>query len=483
MAGIADRATYELPLAPPASRREEADAGDAAMPQDILGRNVIMFCRFRWLVAAVLAAAGAATAIPLVIDSLGLRGAMLWPWVLAAALVVANVGYVGWARRAGAARANAQVMLWAQIVVDLLVLTAVVHFIGSLGTFAAGAYLFHIILACIFFSRRQSLAVALVAAGMFIACVAAEQSGLATSASVFAQPAPRGLGAVNFALMIAFMIVVWYLASMLSELVRRRSRELAAANRILEQARQERMRHMLQTTHELKAPFAAIHANTQLLLKGYAGELSEAAMPIVRRIDARSRRLANEIQDMLLLANLQSLSQRAAAMVELDLAGVLAWCCQQVRDRAAERGVTLIESLQSSPARGVEEHLKMLFGNLVTNAVLYSRPGGQVRVSCHRDESGRAVACIEDRGIGIEPDKLSRIFDPYYRTAAAAQHNRESSGLGLAIVRDIVAMYGIRLKVSSAVGEGTTFEATLPLASDQPPPPADEIGAGPWRTY
>ncbi|MCE5278837.1 MAG: HAMP domain-containing sensor histidine kinase [Planctomycetaceae bacterium] len=464
MAGTGERATYELPLAPSAQAPDADTARDHAVPVDILLQNIAMFCRFRWMVAAVLAAVGAATSLPALSETMALRKHPLWPWVLAAALAVANVIYITQARRVGASRRRAQALLWAQIVLDLVALTGVVYFVGSLSTFAAGAYLFHIVLSCIFFSRRQSLAVAMLAAAMFAVCVSAEQAGWLARASLWsaAPVQPQSVEWVNFTLVIVFMFVVWYLASMLSELVRRRGSELAAANRRLEHARQERTRHMLQTTHELKAPFAAIEANTQLLLNGYAGPLSEAALPIVRRIDARARRLAGAIHDMLLLANLQSLSEAPAEATDLDVADVLAWCCQQVRDRATERCVTLIESLQPAPTRGVEEHLKMLFGNLVTNAVLYSFPGGQVRVSCNRDDSGRAVACIEDHGIGIEPEKLPRIFEPYYRTSTAVQHNSESSGLGLAIVRDIVTRHRLHLKVSSRIDEGTVFEVTLP---------------------
>jgi hypothetical protein len=73
--------------------------------------------------------------------------------------------------------------------------------------------------------------------------------------------------------MLLIWAVIWYLVSRLAEVVRRRDRELAVTNRRLEASGEERARHMLQTTHQLKAPFAAIHAQTQLLLGGYCGAL------------------------------------------------------------------------------------------------------------------------------------------------------------------------------------------------------------------
>ncbi len=69
---------------------------------------------------------------------------------------------------------------------------------------------------------------------------------------------------------------------------------------------------------------------------------------------------------------------------------------------------------------------------------------------------------VEDDGIGIVPEKLPRIFDDYYRTDEAVRHNRDSTGLGLAIARHVAAMHGIRVRVESAPGAGTRFTLRFP---------------------
>jgi signal transduction histidine kinase len=92
--------------------------------------------------------------------------------------------------------------------------------------------------------------------------------------------------------------------------LRQRERELAAANRRLEASSMPSgPRHMLQTTHQLKAPFAAIHANTQLLLKGICGPAAEPARAVIEKIASRAQMLSQQIQQMLQLANLRSQSQ------------------------------------------------------------------------------------------------------------------------------------------------------------------------------
>ena len=103
----------------------------------------------------------------------------------------------------------------------------------------------------------------------------------------------------------------------------------------------------------------------------------------------------------------------------------------------------------------------MLLENVLANAVQYSHQGGVVRVSC-REENGGARVVVRDEGIGIAAEKLPRIFDPFYRTEEAALHSRESTGLGLSIVRRVAELHGVRVRVESAPGHGTTFTMTFP---------------------
>ena len=464
-------AVYELPNAGlPAPTEGEPAGGPDYLPETLLVRNVHWFCQLRWLVAAILVAVGVMAAMPGITQLLSLRERIIWPFVLAGILVFENLVFLAHYRRlVGLSARGIRLSLWGQIVVDLLVLTAVVHYTGSMETYVHFAYLFHIVLACIFFPRRNSLAVTLTACALYGICIALEETGLWPPESIFASSRPRewlaltpSLEILNVVSAVGIIMVVWYLASYLSAMVRRRDRELVLTNRRLVQARDERMRHMLHTTHQIKAPFAAIHANTQLLLKGYCGELAEPARQIVQKISARSSRLADEIQEMLQLANLSSQSQRPPEPATLDLAEVLRWCVGQVQAKARARGISIDENLSKAKTTCVEEHLKMLFINLLSNAVAYSYEGGRVRIACRGGADGRPVAVVVDNGIGIEPEKLPRIFDQHYRTAAAARHNKESSGLGLAIVRHIAEMHALGLRVESRMGEGTKFEVTLP---------------------
>lgn len=473
-AALPNTSTFELPLSGkgPAVSVMETKTDFIALPETLLVRNVRWFCRLRWSVVVALGTFGALGFFPQLCARMGFHARTSWALVAAGVLTIANVVFLVHARKlAGSDRAgNARLNLWSQIVLDLAVLTVVVHFTGSLETYVASAYLFHIVLSCIFFSPAASLAVTVLASALYATCVAAETLGLVPSAGIYADGGLRAYiertpGLIVFEVIsaVAFWLVIWFLSSHLAGRLRRREQQLGRMNRQLVDAQLERSRHMLRTTHELKAPFAAIRANVQLLLEGYCGVVSEEALEILQRIAARCRRLGEEIKEMLQLANLRSdVTRSSQCWMEVNSKELLLWAIEQIQQIAHEHKVTIEADLEAFSIVGIEDHMKMLFMNLIANAVTYSHAGDTVRVRCRQEAGHGATLVIEDQGIGIPPEKLPKIFDEYYRTDEAARHNKDSTGLGLAIVRHIAEDHGIRVRVESAQDVGTKFTLGFP---------------------
>ena len=470
---------YDLPLsvADEATDKVVKADGGAPLPEPMLLKYVLWLCQLRWSVLVILLLFGCLSFVPGFTEPLGLKPGALWPFAVAGILAAANLAFIRHAQvldDAGLA-ARAQASLWRQVVFDLFVLTVVVHYVGSMETNIAFSYLFHIVLACIFLSKARSFAVTALASVLYVICVALEWSGVIIRTGIYADPTLREYvegSAVttwlNVGSSLLIWLVVWYLASRLSGLVRARDHELAATNRRLIAAQKERTQHMLRTTHELKAPFAAIDANTQLLIKGYCGVLPDEALQVLSRISSRSRRLSLEIREMLQLANLRSASDEMPPPVEIDLPHLLRSCMAQVEPLAEERGVVMDHSFDAARIVGVEDHLKMLFANIISNAVAYSDNGGDVYVQCAAEPGDGATVSVRDNGIGIAREKLPHIFDEYYRTDEAARHNKESTGLGLAIVRYIAQTHRIAVRVESSQNVGTQFTLRFP-SSEKPP--------------
>jgi signal transduction histidine kinase len=477
--GEAAACVFRLPPATvPGPTSEPADDGPERT--EILCQHAAWFCCLRWAVVAVLVALGCAVLFP--------AAAGLWPglrpgWILGVAGVLAasNVAYLVWLAPPARRTRQIRALLWAQIATDLFLLTVVVHHLGSTQSYAAVLYLFHIIIACICLSVIDGLLVTALAACLFLACVIAESAGLWPARAL---PAPAmGSGepypataflVVQTLSLILIWLVTWFLVARLAGALSRRERELASSNRRLEASGVERMHHMVQTTHQLKAPFAAIHAQAQLLREEGCGALPPEALRIVDRMAERCRVLSQQIQDMLQLANLRSESQAPAPRQELDLAALVETSVARIVPAAALRGIAIEADVAPLRILGNEDHLRMLLDNLLANAVNYSHDKSRVWVRAGAEPDGSTSLVVVDEGIGIPPDKLPRIFDDYFRAKEAVQHNPSSTGLGLAIVRDVAWADEISVEVTSAPGKGTRFELTFPRAARA----ADEVLEG-----
>lgn len=436
----------------------------AFLSQEVLLSNIRWFCRLRWCVAGLLAIFGMAARNPNIQMFWGLREPGGWPFLTAVTLAAANITYAAHIRFS-INQKTAKLNLFTQIVIDLIVLTFVVYFVGSTDTHVPFVYLFHIVLSSIFFAGKTSFLILLLSSVLFGVCLLFERLSGFSSGGVFAatefpdyfRRSLHGL-LIHYASVLSIWAGVWYLAGHLAQTVRRQDIQMARTNQRLEAALEERMRHMLWTTHALKSPFAAISANTQLLLSGICGVLNDEALNVVQRIDRRCNRLSKEIQEMLQLANLESSSQQPSETANLDVSELLQAAVQQMTPATERRSIAIQTSLEPVSVCGLKDHFVMLFENLISNAVNYSYDGGQVMVSARRLENGQSQISIIDHGIGIEADKLPRIFEEYYRTKEAVAHNKESSGLGLAIVHPIVRLYCVRACVQSTPRAGTRFD-------------------------
>lgn len=459
-------------------RPADGEPADAVARDDLgnalLLQNAWWFTQIRWAVIVVLAGFGLVCYLwPEALAALGMISPRVWPWVPVGILAPANILFLLWLRavcRGSPSRQKLTATLWVQITLDLSVLTMIVHYAGSTSTFAPFAYLFHISLACIFFRSGRSLLVTLFASALYLGCVAAEILGLLEHRSLFGTagaPLPAPAQQAFFALSAVFVwLVVWHLTSSLSRTVRHRDRQLADANEKLIRADQEKNLLVMRTTHDLKEPFSGIEASIQLLKTQHWDELPDSVQQVIERIRLRSESLRERIKDILMLGELRSKSDKPPELASLDLRNVLEGVVNELAERSAQRGVVVEFECPPILVRGHARQLHILFANLLTNAIIYAKPGnGRVRVSGL--DSRPVCVQVEDNGIGIDEKSLPHIFDEYFRTAEAVRINKMSTGLGLAIVRQVAQNLGLGVTVQSELGKGTRFEIAFPTVPDQ----------------
>jgi len=215
--------------------------------------------------------------------------------------------------------------------------------------------------------------------------------------------------------------------------------------------------------HELRAPIAAVQSYLRLLLDGYIAQEKHSEY-LNRAVDCTEAELAL-IGDLMDLAHLQSpdLSPKHELV---DVVSSLQEVCVLLQPTAEERGVQLTASLPQPVHKVLAEpkHMRQLWDNLVSNAIKYTPPGGEVQATMTKD-ADRVKVTVRDTGIGMSPEEMEHIFEEFYRSKPAKESDAIGTGLGLAIVKRIVDTYQGRIDVESEPGIGSTFTVTLPVAS------------------
>ena len=212
-------------------------------------------------------------------------------------------------------------------------------------------------------------------------------------------------------------------------------------------------------SHELRTPVTVLLTETQSVLarERSVGEYQQS-LAACQRAARRMRRL---IESMLALARVDS-GETDGTREDCDFDRVVQNAVEQLRPLALEEGIQL--KVDCSPVRCacLPEQVSQVVTNLVSNAIAYNRPGGEIGVKVW-SESAFALLEVRDTGIGISPEDLPHIFKRFYRADRARTQARGQTGLGLAITTAIVESHGGQIKAESVVGEGSTFTVKLPL--------------------
>jgi two-component system, OmpR family, sensor histidine kinase SenX3 len=219
-------------------------------------------------------------------------------------------------------------------------------------------------------------------------------------------------------------------------------------------------------THELKTPVASIRLYLQTL---QTRDLDEGKRREFYRIMLEdSDRLLQTIEQVLRAGSSGSRLRRTAR-TRVDLGEIVRECVGLARTRfhLDPQSLAYDERLASERAfvLGDPEELRAAIWNLIDNAVKYSSGDVEIRVTLERTEGQRLAVRVTDRGVGISPAELKRIFRRFYRIPASVAMRTKGSGLGLFIVRSVARKHGGRaFAESEGAGLGSTFTLLLPLA-------------------
>ncbi len=224
-------------------------------------------------------------------------------------------------------------------------------------------------------------------------------------------------------------------------------------------------------SHDLRTPLTNIM--TRLYLLGKKPEELDRHLRILDQVSMQMMTLVNDLLDMM------RFEQGKLVLHRHDL--VLQELCEQVVETqqadAEVRGIDLSAEMDAAPLHiyADSSRLQQAITNLVGNAIHYTPEGGRIIVRVEQQHEGRqdyAVIQVRDNGVGISPENLAHIFDPFFRVN---DEKSDGSGLGLSIVKEIVELHEGKVAVSSIVGVGTTFTLRFALDLNQQPHAADEV--------
>ena len=210
--------------------------------------------------------------------------------------------------------------------------------------------------------------------------------------------------------------------------------------------------------HELRTPITVILTQTQTALNRERDAASyKQTVEACQRAAQRMRKL---IESLLALARFDA-GQEVLKRQPFDFSKTIYDCAELVSPLADERGVKISIAARPLEIIGDSERLAQVVTNLLTNAIQYNNPDGEVRVKLEA-QGDLAVLTIADTGQGIAAEHLPRVFGRFFR-ADAARTDAGNAGLGLAISKAIVEAHGGTIEVASGENVGTTFTVRLPL--------------------
>ncbi|WP_128380568.1 sensor histidine kinase [Streptomyces cavernae] len=221
---------------------------------------------------------------------------------------------------------------------------------------------------------------------------------------------------------------------------------------------------MSTVSHELRTPLTSIVGYIELLKDEDTGPLSQPQRHMLDVVDRNANRLRSLIEDLLTLSRIES-GAFTSNMAAVDLRELVGSATDAIKPAAEAASVELETHCPEQPLilHADGEQLDRVLMNLLSNAVKFTPEGGRVSVRADRRD-GEAVLSVSDTGIGIPAKEQEKLFQRFFRASNATDAAIPGTGLGLTIVRTIVANHGGETEVQSEEGRGTTITARLPIA-------------------
>ncbi|MCK9356694.1 MAG: HAMP domain-containing histidine kinase [Dehalococcoidia bacterium] len=229
-------------------------------------------------------------------------------------------------------------------------------------------------------------------------------------------------------------------------------------------AKETSRRHLLaDVVHELRTPLSIIQGNLEAWRDRVVAPTPEAVAPVHEEAVLLSR-LITDLRDL----SLAEAGQLSLAHETTDMAALVRSVVSTYSGKAEEQGIDLGVTVDGATPLVVIDpgRIRQVLRNLLDNALRHTPPGGRVHVAVQPGSHGFVATSVTDTGSGIHPDDLPHVFEHFYKADPSRERSKSGSGIGLAIVKQLVEAHGGAVLVQSALGQGSTFSFTLPAGED-----------------
>ena len=244
--------------------------------------------------------------------------------------------------------------------------------------------------------------------------------------------------------------------------VAERTAELQEALRKLSELSQMKANFVANISHELRTPLTHVKGYLELLTNESLGSLS-AEQKKALRVSQRAAGRLESLIDNLILFSLAARGEMTLRLAPVNLNKVAGEIISYSRTKAADRNVILHSNLHPDLpyVQADEEKISWAILQLIDNAIKFTPSGGEVTLSIQPESDTLIMVSVSDNGIGIPTARLTEIFEPFHQLDASSTRHYGGTGLGLALVRDIVSAHGSAIEVQSEDGKGSRFRFPL----------------------
>jgi PAS domain S-box-containing protein len=247
-----------------------------------------------------------------------------------------------------------------------------------------------------------------------------------------------------------------------------RTQQLDTLNRELRKLDEMKSNLLGNVSHELQTPLVSIRGYTEMILKGRLGSINEdqnrGLTLCLKNID----RLISMIDNLLVFSRSEP-DLGALKLERFALHALIDEVIALLQDKLRDRELTVHKEIAGGdlPIHADRDKTQQVFINLLSNAIKFNKEGGSITITAKPGSPGFAAVVMEDTGVGIPPAEQERIFDRDYQVKRDGMESPQGSGIGLAIVRDILRSHGCLISVESEEGKGARFRFTLPMGAEQ----------------